>query len=153
MTLRKKIGRNHLMAPHISPIDYALTMLMSRSKIPWKCKLEPEQKECVDFADILRMATLNNKLKAVWCHVPNEGKRHPFVAIILKAMGMLPGALDYWFIWETGGGLIEFKIGKNKPTDHQQYFMTWCDVHKVPKAVCYSKEAGVEVLKSWGVLV
>lgn len=136
----------------LSAIDYAIFRLMTRDKIPMRCKLEPEQKICVDFADLLRKATTEGRFKAIWAHMPNEGKRHPFVGIILRAMGMLAGALDYWFIWETGGGVIEFKAGKNKLSEHQEYFITWCEDKKVPKAVCYTPEQGIEVLKLWGAL-
>lgn len=136
----------------MSPAEYALMRLMSRDKIPWKCKLKSEELMAVELADALRRATLDGKLHAVWCHVPNEGKRHPFVAIIMKAMGMLPGSLDYWFIWENGGGLIELKSGKNKPSEFQEYFITWCEQRRVNKAVCYSVDSALEVLRGWGVL-
>lgn len=145
----------HLSAEQLKmqPLEYALFRLMNRDKIPWQCKLKSEEIISIEFADALRKATLEGRLKAVWCHVPNEGKRHVFVAMIMKAMGLLSGALDYWFIWDTGGCVIEFKAGKNKLSEFQEYFFTWCESKNVPKAVCYSPESGLEVLKKLGALV
>lgn len=131
--------------------ETAITLLMSRGKLNWGWRLEPEQRESIELADILRKATSNGSLKAVWSHVANEGKRSQIVGAILKAMGLIPGAPDFWFIWEKGGGVIELKIKPNKLSDNQNYFFKWCDHNNVPRAVCYSKEAALEVLEGWGI--
>lgn len=136
----------------LTPYEHAITLLMSRPKLNWKWKLEPEQKECVNFADELRKQTANGNLRSVWCHVANEGKRNRITGCILKAMGLIPGSYDYWFLWDNGGGVIEMKIKPNKPSENQEYFGLWCERRRVRKAVCYSKEEALSVLKIWGAL-
>lgn len=131
--------------------EYAIAQLMSRPKINYTWKIEPEQRMCIEFADFLRVATINAKLKGVWFHVPNESKRHPIVAVILKAMGMIPGVYDYPFLWDTGSAVIEFKVAPNKPTDNQSFFGLWCDRERVPRFYCYSVEEAIAVLVKLGV--
>ena len=138
--------------PEIIGYTAQIYYLMKRSALSWNWTIAPEEKESIDFADQLRMATLEGRLKCVWCHVPNEGKRHRITATIMKAMGLIPGALDYWFVSSGGGCLIELKIGANKPTDNQICFMAWCDRLGVPKAVCYNKEDALQFLRELGLL-
>lgn len=112
-----------------------LDRLMSRSKISMNWRVEPEQKFAIDLADRLRRATIEGRLKCVWCHVPNEGKRHQIVALIMRAMGMLSGAPDFWFISKDGGAVIELKFGSNDLTDSQKDFMQWCRTKNVTRAI------------------
>ena len=134
-----------------SPQNSIIT-LMWRDKIPWRCKLEPEQKLCVEIADRLRGYTLDGRLKGVWSHIANEGKRHVFVGIILRAMGLIKGATDYFFAWQNGCGVIEVKTDAGRLTDNQLHFAAWCKHEGVPHAVCRSVEEIEVTLKRWGAL-
>lgn len=127
--------------------------LMLRPKLNWKWDVQPEQRLCIEFTDALRAETLENKLKAVWFHVPNEGSRHNIVGAILKAMGMLPGIPDYAFLWEGGSGFIEFKAGKNGLSDWQEVVQGWCDKQGVKFALVRSSNEALDTLRQWGVLV
>lgn len=134
-----------------------LIQLMCRIKIPavWGRKhvvLEPEQKISVDLADALRELTLRRKIRAVWLHIPNEGKRSQLVAMILKAMGLIPGAPDFLFCWGEGSAFIELKAGRNKQSDSQKHFELWCISSDVKYEVCYSADAALTKLKSWGII-
>lgn len=135
--------------------EYALTMLMSRSNLSWNWKLQPEQRLSVELADALRIEAKDGRLKAVFCHVANEGKRSKIVASILKAMGLIPGSPDFWFIWNGGGGLIELKR-PDKPLpkleDNQEYFMQWAQSLSVRHAVHNSVQDALQTLRQWGAL-
>jgi hypothetical protein len=132
--------------------------LMSRKNIPYNVgrriiTLGTEESMCVEFADLLRINTINGSLRAVWTHVPNEGKRGWLVALIMRAMGMIPGCPDYIFLWQTGSGVIEFKAPKGKIQPNQKDFKEWCDNAGIRHAYCYNLDAAVEVLRAWNVLV
>jgi hypothetical protein len=102
--------------------------------------LKPEERLSIECADFLRVETLANRINGIWTHVPNEGKRNWLTALILKAMGMLSGALDFWFIHQGGGVIIELKFEDGKISPFQGYFMQWADDQKIPREVVYSFE-------------
>ena len=177
----------HYINAQLSPYEQAITALMSRGKIPsvWGKKpvvLKPEELICVQFADEMRLHVKNGNYNGIWWHNPNEGRRGKLTAIIMKAMGLLPGLTDYAFVWKVhhdaqlvnyGGydvGMIEFKrpeeryespkTGKSIIKNHkgqasknQLHFKTWCEHFGIQHAQCYSVEEAMATLKSWGALV
>jgi len=126
---------------------------MYRAPIPWNARVKPEERICIEFADSLRAATLAGELKCIFCHVPNEGKRHIFVALILRAMGMITGCADYFFAWESGSGFIEFKTPGNKQTPSQKDFEQWCVDLGIKYAVCTSAAEATKKLEEWKILI
>lgn len=138
------------------PHEYLLR-LMQRGKLNRNWQLHPEQKLSVECADELRAATLEGRYNGIWAHVANEGKRSEIAACILKAMGLIPGALDNWHIWKKGSGLdaglIEIKVKPNKTTDSQDDYILWAQDTGVKTAVVYSKQEYLDTLKQWGALV
>lgn len=148
----KRQSIDDIISKTIGESALALTKLMSRPKLNWNWKIEPEQRLCIEFADILRVETVSNRLNGIWTHVANEGKRHKIVALILKAMGLISGAYDYWFIKKDGGLIIEFKVKPNGPTENQTYFGLWADSQQVPRYYCYSIEEALALLRKHGVL-
>lgn len=140
-----------------------LIRLMSRAKIPMRATVKPEERISIQFADGLREYTLTGQLTACWHHNPNEGKRHPFTALIMKAMGLISGVGDFTFTWgslelegnfyrPSGGGHIEMKFGKGKQTPLQQDYQSWCELNGVPYVICRTPTEGLDVLKNWKVL-
>lgn len=132
-----------------------ILLLMSRSKIPmfWGKRLitlGEEEKLCIEFADQLRAFTIERRLKGIWTHLANEGKRGILVAMIAKAMGMISGATDYVFLWEDGCGVIEFKTKKGRLSPNQVNFKAWCEMYNVRYALCRSVDEGLETLRGWG---
>jgi hypothetical protein len=127
--------------------------ILWRAPLPFNIRVKPEEQLCIGIADMLRQASLQNRLKAIWSHVPNEGKRHVLVALVMKAMGMLPGTPDYFFIWADGGGVIEIKVGKGRMSDNQKDYKTWCYVLGVKHAVCRSLGEVTDTLTGWGILI
>lgn len=141
----------------MNQIPLYLISLMQRTAVPmvWgrrRVILKAEEQMSVELADKLRELTLQKKLACVWCHLPNEGKRGLLTAIIVKAMGMIPGAADFLFCWGEGSAFIELKAGKNKQSDHQKNFQAWCEDNDVPYALCYSAEEAISKLKQWGLI-
>ena len=80
--------------------------------------------------------------------IPNGGKRHPAVAVKMKAEGVKAGAWDIFVpvpIDDKCGLWIEMKYGANKLTENQEAFRegvgeayTW--------AVCYSAEEAAHAI-------
>lgn len=139
-----------------------LLRLMLRDKIPMKwgkklVELKPEEKVSVDTADKLRIHSLDGSYKGIWIHVPNEGKRSILVAIILKAMGLIPGANDFIFIWPANGfldaGIIELKSDdKKKLTPNQIDFQEWALSAKIKTAKHSTADGVINQLKEWGAI-
>src|SRR3546814_6256046 len=51
---------------------------------------------------------------------------------IAKAMGLIDGTADYLFLWATGSGALEAKVGKNGQQPNQIDFEVWCTEMGVP---------------------
>ena len=132
-------------------MNFLLTLLY-RKRLGLSIRLEPEQRLSIEIADWLREMSLTGKLKAVWTHIPNEGKRSRIVALVLAAMGMISGVSDYVFSWADGSGYIELKAGANKETDNQILFSCWCEALGVHHATCRTLEEVQTTLKEWGVI-
>lgn len=122
---------------------------------PKTSNLRGETGLSVQVANMLREYTLNGKLKAVWTKIPNEGKRSRISGAILKAMGLIPGAFDFVFVWKDGGGWIELKLPDDttsKFNENQRNFSAWCMHKDVNHALCRSPDEVAHVLKKWGAL-
>jgi hypothetical protein len=123
------------------------------------------------------------QLRCTFTCIPNElpiptfteQLRNMAVMIGMKrrAMGCLPGAADWVFVWASGGGWIELKIpGGNQvwrkvkrvggeklhPTktpagrlnDEQVAFQGWCNSAGANHAICHSVGEAEAVLQDWG---
>lgn len=147
--------------------ERAITALMTRPNIPHNIKIDPEALECIVFADRMRGHTAQGRYKGIWGHTPNESKRGLIHNLVLRAMGMIPGATDFIFMWEKGGCVIEFKTpermrwndkGKyvkayaTKQSDSQKFYQQWCDFCKIPYFLCYTAQEAEEKLKGLGAL-
>lgn len=131
-----------------------LLRLMWREALPLHVRIHPEERICIDIANMLRKDTLEGRLKAVWTHIPNEGKRHRLVALVLKAMGLLRGSPDYCFVGCVGlsGGVIEVKSSTGKMSPYQQDYAHWALMLGVRHAVCRSAAEVRATLITWGLL-
>ncbi len=115
---------------------------------------KPEERLQYEVANMLRAASLDGTLRAVWTHPANEGISRKQFGVKLKALGRLSGAPDLWFVWTGGGGMIELKVGpKIRPsslTDNQKDVQQWAVERGVNHAVCTSAEEVWRVLVRWG---
>jgi hypothetical protein len=146
--------------------DHAITMLMSRPNLPRNVKLDPEKQECIFFADRMRLHTSQGRYKGIWGHIPNEGKRGLIEQLVMRAMGLIPGSTDFYFMWKGGGCVIEFKVPermafrkdkyvKVKATtqsDNQKFFQKWCEYVKVPYFVVTRSDEAEMILRSLNAL-
>ena len=85
------------------------------------------------------VATYLDACGLLWCHVPNEGKRHPVSGKRLKDKGMkagVPDCLIFESTQEYKGLAIELKVGRNTPTASQ---LEW--KAKLISLVCKQKSA------------
>ena len=77
--------------------------------------------------------TLDNKLKGIWFHVPNESvvskenKLKDILRIQRKhCMGLINGVPDFVFISKDKTLFIEMKTEKGRLSESQIYFRDWC---------------------------
>ena len=164
-----KRGMQSSIISNPTPLELAKIRLLSRPKLNRNWRVSVEDKMSIDFADTLRQFSMDGLLRGTWTKLGNEGKRSMIVGAILKAMGMLPGAADFVFVWENGGGWIELKkpakrgasdkTGKDIQlqaagvlSDAQRDFRLWSQSEGVNHAVCYSVDAAIDTLKAWGAL-
>lgn len=123
----------------------------------FKGRAGPEDRLAQEVATMLRVATIEGRLKATWTHVPHEvgggGKLAAIRMALAKAMGLIKGSADYVFVSENGGGWIEIKVPGNYLTPEQRDFSEWCGGLAVHHAVCRSLEEVEETLRGWGLLI
>lgn len=134
----------------------ALARLMSYTRLSARVRLGPEDRMALDFATRLRVATLENRLRAVWTHPANElagGAGQPTVAAALaRALGLITGTSDYLFLWEAGAAALEAKSATGTMTPGQRDFAAWCAAIGVPHHVFRTADEGEAILRRLGVL-
>ena len=87
-----------------------------------------EYKPYLGSEDNFQMAAARylDMLGVLWCHVPNGGSRHIIEAAKLKGHGVKKGVPDC-LIFEArkgyAGFAIELKVGKNKPSEDQIFWL------------------------------
>lgn len=109
----------------------------------------------IEFANRLRVATIEGRLGAVWCHVPNElagAARATPAAAIARAAGLITGSSDYWFVWNGGGGVLEAKSRTGTLSPGQRDHKEWCGLMNVRHAVFRTADEGELTLRQWGIL-
>lgn len=118
-------------------------------------KLGPEDIICREFAGALRVAAIEGRLSAVWCHVANElahGHKTGVAAAKARAFGMHPGVADYLFLWNGGCLALEAKAPKGVASDRQCDFASWCADKGVPYQIFRSADEGLTILEKHGIL-
>lgn len=130
-------------------------------------KIGAEDGDCIMFADQLREAALQGRLRATFTHIPHEvggGTRNAALRYSLAAaLGLVAGSTDFVFLWKGGGCWMEFKRAKldrtaNRPrrpggtlSPKQRLFRDWCALLEVPHHVVTSSREGLALLQGYGV--
>lgn len=131
------------------------TMLRVLDFKPFRGRKGPEDLLSIDVATMLRAATLEGRLDAVWTMIPHElggaGKLAAIRVALAKAMGLIAGSGDFVFVWPTGGGFIELKV-RAALSPAQQDFRDWCIGSGNRYAVCKSVNEVEAKLREWGAL-
>lgn len=130
-------------------ISNNLYKLLSPSK--WRGRLEPEAAIQHEFVNHLRKLTIEGKLNAVWCSIPNEfsGTQSKVFGGKLKALGKVSGAPDLAFFWENGSGFIEFKSPKGALNTNQKLFKEWCEDNNVRYRIARNFMQAYQALYEW----
>lgn len=137
----------------------ALLRLMLRHQLARNVVLGPEERISIEFADRCRANVLEGRLRATWWHTGNElaGHRKSRLAAIryaiAEAMGLIPGAPDFVFLWGGGCLVIEVKAGRNGQSDRQTDFQTWCTTNGVQYYLARSADDGEAILRAAGILL
>lgn len=99
--------------------------------------------------------SLENKLKGIWFHVPNESvvskdnKLTDILRIKRKhCMGLINGAPDFVFITKEKTLFIELKTDKGRLSESQKDFREWCADEGIDYFVARSVEEVINILKS-----
>lgn len=132
-----------------------LVRLMQYTSLSARLRLGPEDFMAVQFANALRVHVLEGRLRGVFCHVPNElagSARATPAAAIARAAGLISGASDYLFLWDSGSGVLEAKSKTGSLSPSQKDWRDWCVATGVRHAVFRSVEEGEAQLREWGVL-
>lgn len=85
-------------------------------------------------------------------HVPNESKRSIVYGAQLKRAGMRSGFPDLYIPIAKGGyhGLfIEMKVGKNKPTENQKYWLQLLRELGHRTEVCYGYDEAIRIINAY----
>lgn len=94
------------------------------------------QSECVKIFELKYP-----KLKHLLFAIPNGGKRNKAVAAKLKREGVRSGVPDLFLACPSSnmaGLFIEMKVGKNKPTKNQKFYLNDLRNRGYATAVCRS---------------
>ena len=140
-----------------------IVRLMHHKGLSSSVQLGPEDAEAYRFAQDLRQASIEGRLRAVWTHPANElagvgktvnGKFRVLVqAAIARALGLITGSSDYLFLHQTGSLALEFKSKTGRLTEGQTDFRDWCRAINVPFHVVRSREEALAILRDEGLLV
>ncbi len=112
----------------------------------------PEHELCRTVWAALQTLHRTGRLKAVFFHVANEGKRSKLANYRLAQIGLVPGIADYIFLWSTGSGMIEMKAPGGCLSPAQKVVKAWCEQQGVSWALCRSLDDVLETVTGWGVL-
>lgn len=137
------------------PTPAFLLRLMAYKRLSPRFRLGPEDRIALEFATDLRVAVLEGRLKAVWCHVPNQlagAARASPAAALARAMGLIAGASDYLFLWGAGSAALEAKSDVGRLSESQRDFEHWCAAHDVPIHIFRSADEGLSILAGLGIL-
>lgn len=115
-------------------------------------RVGPEDAECLKYVDWLRKQSRAGWLRAVWFHVPNEGKRSWRMGALQRAKGLMAGTPDYVLLYDTGAVCIEFKSKIGRQSKTQREFEKWCRHEGIPYKLVRSAAEAIEYTLGMSVL-
>jgi hypothetical protein len=87
-----------------------------------------------------------------WFHVPNQGKRTPYMGKIMKDLGVRAGVPDLMFIHDGKAFGLELKADKGVPTESQQAALDAISAAGGHACAARGLDRAIAVLESWGLL-
>ena len=94
----------------------------------------------------------NNYPNSLFTHVANEGKRTPFEQFKLKFLGSKAGVPDVLIFTPNkkyNGLAIELKVGYNKPTDNQKYWIQQLKLNNWKSLWINNFDEAVEIIDNY----
>lgn len=88
--------------------------------------------------------------EAMFCHVPNEGKRGWKAQADFKALGAVAGFPDLVILWSGKAFCVELKAPKQYLSPAQKVAHERLTAACIPVRVCRSTTEVALVLKDWG---
>lgn len=129
-----------------------LVRLMTYTRLSQRVRLGPEDLVSIEFANRLRVATIEGRLRAVWTHPANELATRGVAAAIARAAGLITGASDFLFLASDTSLALEAKSLTGSLTPGQRDFRDWCAAQGVPFHVFRSADQGEAILRARGLL-
>lgn len=130
------------------------------SNIKYLHKAKGEDALTNQVAIALTGYSLENKLKGIWFHVPNESvvsEKNKLTDIIRikrkQCMGLINGAPDLIFIKDGKALFIELKTKKGHLSDAQKDFQSWCNSENIGYHIARSVDDTLQILKDNDFLV
>jgi hypothetical protein len=130
-----------------------LAPIMSLGAPPPKLKLGEEDTACYYFTQEMRRLTMAGRVHCTWCHIPNEGRRSQLEGYRVKAVGLIPGAPDYFFAKKDEVVFIEFKAKKGSLAPTQRIYQKWCIWLGIKYYIMKSPEEAVKLLGALGFII
>lgn len=153
-----------LLRRHILP-DIDIESLRSATKtkpdgsVVARFRIGPEDDLSAEFRVALTAAKFEGRYRGTFCHVPNEagGRSNSVAGRILRYVGLIPGAPDWWLLWTRpdgtmGGALIELKAKavESAIQDTQKIWRAWCREDGVPHMVTDNVQDALDFLSGLG---
>ncbi len=88
----------------------------------------------------------------VWFAVPNQGRREPRSAAILKGLGVKAGVSDLIFCYDGRFYALELKTEKGALSESQDKFVNDCLNVGAWVGVAYGLNDALKILDDWGFL-
>ena len=114
-------------------------------------KLRTETPDQIALAEVL------DRIGVLWFHVPNEGKRNPITAHLLKLQGLKPGAPDNFIfnpppnIPHAKGAAIELKrLSGGKVSSEQEKWIFDLMERGWVAMIAEGLDEALNALKKWG---
>lgn len=137
-----------------------ITKLKILSKIRNQPNLKGEDALTNQVAIALTGYSLENKLKGVWFHVPNESvvSEHNKLTDIIRikrkqSMGLINGAPDFVFITKDKTLFIELKTETGRLSESQKDFKEWCHSEGIGYFIGRSVADVIDILRNNKILV
>ena len=87
--------------------------------------------------------------KALFFHVPNEGRRTPFERFKAKYLGMIPGIPDIIMVKDQDVLFLELKVKPNKPTKSQEEFLNKARSYHYGSHVAYTFDEAKKIIDNF----
>ena len=142
--------------PGEKPHEYRLRLTggqRSRIRSTIDRRRGPTEEQALQASIVEALAAHGMDKAATLFSVPNEGKRSPVMAELLKSMGMLPGVTDLVIVADDGPAhFMEVKTETGQLSKKQAAFRDRCEARGLPWSLCRSVDQALAAVRGWGLI-